>query len=133
MGKKIRVLIARLGLDAHWRGSIVVAQALRDAGMEVIYVGNQMPEAIAETAIQEDVDVIGLSSLSGNHLLLAPKVVEFLRQKGSKNIMLILGGTVPPGDVSKLKEAGISGVFGPGTSIETITSFIFDEIQKSHA
>jgi methylmalonyl-CoA mutase C-terminal domain/subunit len=82
MGKKIRVVIARLGLDAHWRGSIVVAQALRDAGMEVIYVGNQMPEAIAETAIQEDADVIGLSSLSGNHLTLAPKVVEFLRQKG---------------------------------------------------
>ena len=130
MEKKIRVVMARLGLDAHWRGSIVVARALRDAGMEVIYVGNQVPEAIAETAIQEDADVIGLSSLSGNHLLLAPKVVEILRQKGGKDIMLILGGTVPPGDVSKLKEAGISEVFGPGSSIEKITSFIFKETKK---
>ncbi len=82
MGKKIRIVIARLGLDAHWRGSIVVARALRDAGMEVIYVGNQMPEAIVETALQEDADVIGLSSLSGNHIVLAPKVIEILRQRG---------------------------------------------------
>lgn len=130
MRKKIRIVLARLGLDAHWRGSIVVAQALRDAGMEVIYVGNQMPEAIVETALQEDADVIGLSSLSGNHLVLAPKVVEILRQKGEKDILLILGGTVPPGDVLKLKKAGIAEVFGPGSSLEKITSFISQEIKK---
>ncbi len=133
MGEKIRIVIARLGLDAHWRGSIVVARALRDAGMEVIYVGNQMPEAIVETAIQEDADVIGLSSLSGNHIVLAPKVIEILRQRGGKDIMLVLGGTIPPNDVPKLKEAGFAEIFGPGSSLEEITSFILSEVRKKAA
>jgi methylmalonyl-CoA mutase C-terminal domain/subunit len=124
MDKKIRVVMARLGLDAHWRGSIIVAQALRDAGMEVIYVGNKMPDAIVETALQEDADIIGLSTLSGNHAILAPRVVEILRQKGEHNIPVILGGTIPPGDVPKLKEAGISEVFGPGSSLERIIEFV---------
>lgn len=124
MSKKIRVVMARLGLDAHWRGSIIVAQALRDAGMEVIYIGNKMPEAIVETALQEDVDIIGLSTLSGNHTTLAPKVVEILMQKGEKGIPVILGGTVPPGDIPKLKEAGILEVFGPGSSLQGIIEFI---------
>jgi methylmalonyl-CoA mutase C-terminal domain/subunit len=122
--KGIRVLLARLGLDAHWRGSIVVAHALRDAGMEVIYIGNQMPREIVETAIQEDVDIIGLSSLSGNHMILAPEVVKRLREKGTQEIPVILGGTVPPDNIPVLKEAGIAGIFGPGSSLKEIIQFI---------
>jgi len=130
MSNKIRVVIARLGLDAHWRGSIWVAQALRDAGMEVIYIGNQMPEVIAETALQEDADVVGLSSLSGNHMILAPKVVEILKQRGGGDILVILGGTVPPKDVKALKEMGIAEVFGPGSSIERIISYINENVRR---
>jgi len=124
MKKAIRVVIARLGMDAHWRGSVVVARAIRDAGMEVIYLGNQMPEAIVETAIQEDVNVIGLSTLSGNHLELAPEVVRLLREKGIRDILVILGGTIPPDDVPKLKAAGIAEVFGTGSSLEKIVRFV---------
>lgn len=120
MAKRIRVLIARLGLDAHWRGSIVVARALRDAGMEVIYIGNQLPETIVETAIQEDADVIGISTLSGNHMILAPEVLRILKEKEMNDIGVILGGTIPPADVPKLKKVGIAEVFGPGTPIKTI-------------
>ncbi len=122
-GKK-RILIARLGMDAHWRGSIVVARALRDAGMEVVYIGNQMPEKIVDSAIQEDVDIIGLSSLSGNHMILAPEVVKLLKKEGLDDIMVIFGGTVPPDDVPKLKQAGIAEVFGPGTSLKKIIGFV---------
>jgi len=122
-GKK-RILIARLGMDAHWRGSIVVARALRDAGMEVVYIGNQMPEKIVDSAIQEDVDIIGLSSLSGNHMILAPEVVKLLRKEGLDDVMVIFGGTVPPDDVPKLKQAGIAEVFGPGTSLKKIIGFV---------
>jgi methylmalonyl-CoA mutase C-terminal domain/subunit len=124
MKRGIRILLARLGLDAHWRGSIVVAHALRDAGMEVIYIGNQMPEEIVKTAIQEDVDVVGLSSLSGNHMILAPEVVRLLKEKGMGETMVVLGGTVPPDDIPKLKEKGIAGIFGPGSSLKEITQFI---------
>jgi len=124
MKQRKRILIARLGMDAHWRGSIVVARALRDAGMEVIYGGNQMPEKIVKMAIQEDVDIIGLSSLSGNHMILAPEVVKLLRKEGLDDIMVIFGGTVPPDDVPKLKEAGIAEVFGPGTSLKKIIGFV---------
>ena len=124
MKKGIKVLLARLGLDAHWRGSIVVAHALRDAGMEVIYIGNQMPKEIVETAIQEDVDIIGLSSLSGNHMILAPEVVRRLKGKGVQEIPVVLGGTVPPDDIPKLKESGIAGIFGPGSSLKEIIQFI---------
>lgn len=124
MKKGIRILLSRLGLDAHWRGSIVVAQALRDAGMEVIYVGNQMPEEIVQTAIEEDVDVIGLSSLSGNHMILAPEVVRLLKEKGMDETMVVLGGTIPPDDIPKLKETGITEIFGPGSSLKEIIQFI---------
>lgn len=124
MKKRIRVLIARLGMDAHWRGSIVVARALRDAGMEVIYIGNQMPQNIVETAIQEDADVIGLSTLSGNHMILAPEVVTALREKGVEEKVVLLGGTIPPDDAPRLKEAGIKEVFGPGTPLKEIIQFI---------
>lgn len=124
MKRSTRVLIARLGMDSHWRGSIVVARALRDAGMEVIYLGNQMPENIVESAIQEDADVIGLSTLSGNHMVLAPEVVKVLREKGIEDRVVILGGTIPPGDIPKLKEKGIAEVFGPGTPLEKIIQFV---------
>lgn len=120
MEKKIRILIARLGMDAHWRGSIVVAKALRDAGMEIIYGGNQNPENIVRMALQEDVDVIGLSSLSGNHLQLAPKVVKLLKKEKAGDIKVIFGGTVTPEDIPKLKKAGIVAVFGPGSSLKKI-------------
>jgi len=124
MKKDIRVVIARLGMDAHWRGSIVVARALRDAGMEVIYIGNQTPENIAETAVQEYADVVGLSTLSGNHMILAPEVVRELRERGMEQTVVVLGGTIPPDDVPKLKEAGIAEIFGPGTPLEKIISFL---------
>jgi methylmalonyl-CoA mutase C-terminal domain/subunit len=120
MDMRTRVLIARLGMDSHWRGSIVVARALRDAGMEVIYVGNQMPENIVETAIQEDVDVIGLSTLSGNHMVLAPEVMRLLHERGLKGARVVLGGTIPPADIPALKEAGIEEVFGPGSPLDKI-------------
>ena len=124
MKKKIRVVVARLGMDAHWRGSIVVARALRDAGMEVIYLGNQMPETIVATAIQEDADIVGLSTLSGNHMVLAPEVVRILREKGMDEVNVILGGTIPPDDIPRLKESGIAEVFGPGTSLKKIIDFV---------
>ena len=120
MKKRIRIVVARLGMDAHWRGSIVVARALRDAGMEVIYLGNQMPETIVATAIQEDADLIGLSTLSGNHMVLAPEVVRLLREEDVDEPTVILGGTIPPDDIPRLKEAGIAEVFGPGTSLKRI-------------
>jgi len=124
MKKKIRIVVARLGMDAHWRGSIVVARALRDAGMEVIYLGNQMPETIVATAIQEDADIVGLSTLSGNHMVLAPEVVRILREKEMDEVNVILGGAIPPDDVPRLKELGIAEVFGPGTSLKKIIDFV---------
>jgi methylmalonyl-CoA mutase C-terminal domain/subunit len=120
MKKKIRIVVARLGMDAHWRGSIVVARALRDAGMEVIYLGNQMPENIVATAIQEDADIVGLSTLSGNHMVLAPEVVQMLRERGMDEVKVILGGTIPPDDIPRLEEKGIAEVFGPGTPLKKI-------------
>jgi methylmalonyl-CoA mutase C-terminal domain/subunit len=124
MTKRIRILMARLGMDAHWRGSIVVARALRDAGMEVIYVGNQMPSNIVKMAMQEDVDFIGLSSLSGNHLELAPKVITLLKEQTLDHIKVIFGGTVAPEDIAMLKQAGVAEVFGPGTPLKKIVEYI---------
>jgi len=127
--KKIRVLIAKPGLDGHDRGVSVVAQGLRDAGMEVIYLGLfTTPEQIAEAAIQEDVDVVGLSCLSGAHLVLFPKTVRLIKEKTDKNILFIAGGIIPEKDVPKLREAGITQMFGPGTSIPEIISFIKHEL-----
>lgn len=102
----------------------MVARALRDAGMEVIYIGNQMPQNIVETAIQEDADVIGLSTLSGNHMILAPEVVTALRKKGVEEKVVLLGGTIPPDDTPRLKKAGIKEVFGPGTPLKEIIEFV---------
>jgi methylmalonyl-CoA mutase C-terminal domain/subunit len=123
--KKIRVLIAKPGLDGHDRGVNVIAQGLRDAGMEVIYLGLRItPEQIAEAAIQEDADVVGLSCLSGAHMALFPKTVKLTKEKTDKDILFISGGIIPRKDVPKLKEAGITQTFGPGTSIPEITDFI---------
>jgi methylmalonyl-CoA mutase C-terminal domain/subunit len=123
--RKIRVLVAKPGLDGHDRGAKVVAQALRDAGFEVIYTGiRQTPQMIAEAALQEDVDVVGLSILSGAHMTLCPKVVELLRAQGQEDVLVVIGGIIPPEDVTPLQAAGIAAVFGPGTPTEEIAAFI---------
>lgn len=130
-GKKIRVLIAKPGLDSHDRGAKIVARALRDAGMEVIYTGlRQTPEQIVETALQEDVDVIGLSILSGAHLALFPRIMELLRQKGLTDVLVFAGGIIPEEDIPELKKIGIKEVFGPGTPTETIIKYVLENAQK---
>ncbi len=123
--EKIRVLVAKPGLDGHDRGAKVVARALRDAGMEVIYTGiRQTPEMIAEAALQEDVDVVGLSILSGAHLELFPLIMEQLKRKGVENVLVIAGGIIPKEDVPALQKMGIKAVFGPGTPTREIADFI---------
>ncbi len=123
--RKIRVLIAKPGLDGHDRGVKVVARGLRDAGMEVIYLGLRLtPEQIAEAAIQEDVDVVGVDCLSGAHMVLFPKTVQFIQERGGKDILIIGGGIIPKKDIPKLREAGIAQIFGPGTPIDEISNFI---------
>ena len=125
--RKIRVLVAKPGLDGHDRGAKVVARALRDAGFEVIYTGiRQTPQMIAEAALQEDVDVVGLSILSGAHMTLCPKVVDLLRAQGQEDVTVLVGGIIPDEDVAKLQAAGIRGIFGPGTSTQDIVAFIRD-------
>ena len=127
--RKIRVLIAKPGLDGHDRGAKVVARALRDAGMEVVYLGLRLtPEEIAEAAIQEDVDVVGLSCLSGAHMALFPRTVELVRAKGGSGVVVVGGGIIPQRDIPKLKDAGIAGVFGPGTPLEQIITLIRDNV-----
>jgi methylmalonyl-CoA mutase C-terminal domain/subunit len=121
MERKIRVLVAKPGLDGHDRGAKVVARALRDAGMEVIYTGlRQTPEMIAEAALQEDVDVVGLSILSGAHLALAPRILELLKANGQTQVKVFIGGIIPDEDVAKLKAMGVDGVYGPGSPTEQI-------------
>lgn len=123
--RKIRVLIAKPGLDGHDRGAKVVARALRDAGMEVIYTGiRQTPEMIAEAALQEDVDVVGLSVLSGAHMSLCPRIIEQLRVQGLGDVPVLLGGIVPEEDIAGLEAIGIRAVFGPGANTQDIVSFI---------
>jgi len=123
--RKIRVLIAKPGLDSHDRGAKIVARALRDAGMEVIYTGlRQTPEQIAETALQEDVDVIGLSILSGAHPTLFPKIMQLLKKKRMTGVMVFAGGIIPQEDVPALKRIGIREVFGPGTPTSTLVEYL---------
>ncbi len=123
--KKIRVLIAKPGLDGHDRGAKIIARALRDAGMEVIYTGlRQTPEMIASAAAQEDVDVIGLSILSGAHNTLCPQLMELLRQKGMQDVTVLVGGIIPEADIAGLKNVGIAEVFLPGTSTQEIVRFV---------
>ena len=128
--KKIRVLIAKPGLDGHDRGVKVIARDLRDAGMEVIYLGLRLtPEQIVKAAIEENVDVVGLSCLSGAHMVLFPKIVRLLQEKGGENIPVIGGGIIPKKDIPALKKAGISQIFGPGTTVDEIAGFINTTMQ----
>jgi len=128
--KKIRVLVAKPGLDGHDRGAKVIARALRDAGMEVIYTGlRQTPEMIVNAALQEDVDVIGLSILSGAHNAIVPRVVQLMKEKGMEDVLIVLGGTIPEQDVPALNSHGVRGIFGPGTPMNTIIQFIRSNVK----
>ena len=130
MEKKIRVLVAKPGLDGHDRGAKVVARALRDAGFEVIYTGlRQTPEQIAEAALQEDVNVVAMSILSGAHGHLFPKVVNLVREKGMDDVLIIGGGVIPDSDIPALKEAGIAEVFTPGTPTTDVVKFIKEHVE----
>ncbi len=131
MERPLRILIAKPGLDGHDRGAKVITRALRDAGMEVIYTGlHQTPEMIVETALQEDVDAIGLSILSGAHNYLIPRVMELLREKGLDDVTVFAGGIIPDEDIPGLKAAGVKEVFGPGTPLETIVRFVRENVRK---
>ena len=132
--RKIRVLVAKPGLDGHDRGAKVIARALRDAGMEVIYTGlRQTPEMIAEAALQEDVSVVGLSILSGAHMALVPRILELLRANGLDDVRLFLGGIIPDEDVPALKAMGVAGIFGPGTSTEAVVAAVTGVVRGSQA
>jgi methylmalonyl-CoA mutase C-terminal domain/subunit len=123
--RKIRVVVAKPGLDGHDRGAKVIARALRDAGMEVIYTGlHQTPEQIAETVLQEDADAVGLSILSGAHMTLVPKVVRLLEEQGAEDVIVTVGGTIPAEDIPELKKLGVAEIFTPGSSTQDIIDFI---------
>ena len=125
MQRKIRVLVGKPGLDGHDRGAKVVAAALRDAGMEVIYTGlHQTPEQIVETAIQEDADAVGISILSGAHMTLVPKILEGLRENGAEDVLVVVGGTIPDEDASELKSQGVAEIFTPGAPTSEIVDFL---------
>jgi methylmalonyl-CoA mutase C-terminal domain/subunit len=130
-GRKIRVVVAKPGLDGHDRGAKIIARALRDAGMEVIYTGlHQTPEQIAATVIQEDADAVGLSILSGAHMTLVPRVVELLREQGVEDVVVTVGGTIPADDAPELKKLGVAEVFTPGASTDEIIEFIRSAIDE---
>ena len=129
--KRIRVIVAKPGLDGHDRGAKVIARALRDAGMEVIYTGlRQTPEQIATAALQEDADVIGLSILSGAHTTLVPKLMALLKERQMQNVLVILGGIIPDADIPEMKRLGVSEVFQPGASLESIVRFIRSQVPQ---
>jgi methylmalonyl-CoA mutase, C-terminal domain len=131
MAKKLRILIAKPGLDGHDRGAKVIARALRDAGMEVIYTGlRQTPEMIAEAALQEDVDAIGLSILSGAHMALVPRVLELLEAQGQSGLPVLLGGIIPDEDVPALRQRGVSAVFGPGTTTDAVVAAFGQAVRR---
>src|ERR1700687_3733957 len=130
MTRKLRVVIAKPGLDGHDRGAKVIARALRDAGMEVIYTGlRQTPEQIAAAALQEDADVIGLSILSGAHNHIAPRLMDLLRQKGLDDVLVVIGGIIPDVDIPGLKDIGVKGIFLPGTPMQDIIAFISEHVR----
>jgi methylmalonyl-CoA mutase C-terminal domain/subunit len=132
--RKIRVVVAKPGLDGHDRGAKIIARALRDAGMEVIYTGlHQTPEQIAETVIQEDADAVGLSILSGAHMTLVPKVVELLQAQGVDDVLVTVGGTIPADDIPELKQLGVAEVFTPGAGTDEIVEFIRERASARHA
>ncbi len=129
--KKIRVLVAKPGLDSHDRGAKIVARAFRDAGMEVIYTGlRQTPEQIVETSLQEDVDVIALSILSGAHMALFPKIMMLVKKRKLDDVLVFAGGIIPKEDIPPLKKIGIAEVFGPGTPTDTLVNFVRENVQK---
>src|SRR5438067_10499397 len=129
--KKIRVVVAKPGLDGHDRGAKIIARALREAGMEVIYTGlHQTPEQIVETVIQEDADAVGLSILSGAHMTLVPRVLELLKEQGADDVVITLGGTIPSDDVKDLKELGVAEVFTPGASTQEAVDFIRSAVRS---
>ncbi len=129
--RKIRVVVAKPGLDGHDRGAKIIARALRDAGMEVIYTGlHQTPDQIVATVIQEDADAVGLSILSGAHMTLVPRIVELLEEQGVDDVVLTLGGTIPADDILELKELGVSEIFTPGSSTQEIIDFIRGAVQE---
>jgi methylmalonyl-CoA mutase cobalamin-binding domain/chain len=131
--RKIRVVVAKPGLDGHDRGAKIIARALRDAGMEVIYTGlHQTPEQIAETVIQEDADAVGLSILSGAHMTLVPRVVELLEEQGVDDVLITVGGTIPTDDVPQLEKLGVAGVFTPGAGTDEIVEFIRAGAKERH-
>jgi methylmalonyl-CoA mutase C-terminal domain/subunit len=133
IARKIRVVVAKPGLDGHDRGAKIIARALRDAGMEVIYTGlHQTPEQIAETVIQEDADAVGLSILSGAHMTLVPRVVELLKAQGVDDVLVTVGGTIPAGDIPELKELGVAAVFTPGSGTDEIVDFIRAGAEERH-
>lgn len=128
-----KAVVAKLGMDAHWRGAIVVANALRDAGMEVVYLGHASPAEVAAVSMEEDVDLVGLSSLSGNHLTECAQVMEQLGRAGNDDVTVVLGGTVPPGDEGPLKELGVDAVFSTGSSLKTIVARVGELIAERRA
>ena len=131
MSRPIRVLVAKPGLDGHDRGAKIIARALRDAGMEVIYTGlHQTPEQIVETAIQEDADAIGISILSGAHMTLIPRILEGLRADGAEEIPVLVGGTVPSDDALELRKLGVAGIFGPGAHTSEIVDFVTTAVSR---
>ncbi|MEO6456765.1 MAG: cobalamin B12-binding domain-containing protein [Chloroflexia bacterium] len=132
--QKIRVLIAKPGLDGHDRGAKIIARALRDGGMEVIYTGlHQTPEMIAEAALQEDVDAVGLSILSGAHMALFPRIMDELRKRGLDDVMVYAGGIIPDDDITAIKEMGVAGVFGPGTTMAETVRFVRENVKPRQA
>jgi methylmalonyl-CoA mutase C-terminal domain/subunit len=129
MARKIRVVIAKPGLDGHDRGAKIIARALRDAGMEVIYTGlHQTPEQIVETAIQEDADAVGISILSGAHMTLVPRILELLRDAEADDVLVVLGGTIPTADAKALRELGVAAIFTPGAPTSTIVEFLQESL-----
>jgi methylmalonyl-CoA mutase, C-terminal domain len=127
--RKIRVVVAKPGLDGHDRGAKIIARALRDAGMEVIYTGlHQTPEQIVETVIQEDADAVGLSILSGAHMTLVPRIADLLKKQGADEVVLVVGGTIPNDDIPELKKLGVAEIFTPGSSVQGIVDFIREKV-----
>ncbi|MBA3329542.1 MAG: cobalamin B12-binding domain-containing protein [Actinobacteria bacterium] len=132
MARKIRVVIAKPGLDGHDRGAKIIARALRDAGMEVIYTGlHQTPEQIVETAIQEDADAVGISILSGAHMTLVPRILDGLRENGLEDVLVVVGGTIPGDDARELKESGVAEVFTPGAPTKQIVDFLRARVSEA--
>jgi methylmalonyl-CoA mutase C-terminal domain/subunit len=131
--EKIRVVVAKPGLDGHDRGAKVIARAFRDAGFEVIYTGlRQTPEQIVRAALEEDADVVGLSVLSGAHMTLCPRIIELMKKESLDDVMLVVGGIIPDEDVRKLKEVGVSEVFRPGASTQDIVAYVRENVRKKH-